>query len=155
MALPWLALILALCLTSGFALVVYFETCDPAAAGFLQTTDQLMPYLTTYLFQDFPGVSAVYVSGAFAGSLSTVSSSLSSMANVIVNDFLSPYTQHMTERRQLLICKLLVVLIGVFCIGFAYMAEKLQGGILEAALSINGIDAVFVDCQNFCTAYSV
>ena len=105
MALPWLALILALCLTSGFALVAYFETCDPAAAEFLETTDQLMPYLTTFLFQDYPGVSAVYISGAFAGSLSTVSSSLSSMANVIVNDFLAPYTQHYTERRQLLICK--------------------------------------------------
>lgn len=139
MALPWLALILTLCLTSGFAMLKYYESCDPAAAGFLDTTDQLMPYLTTYLFQDYPGVSAVYVSGAFAGSLSTVSSTLSSMSNVIVNDFLAPYTHHLSERRQLLICKLLVVFIGMCCIGFAYMAEELQGGILEAALSINGI----------------
>ena len=101
--------------------------------------DQLMPYLTTYLFRDYPGVSAVYVSGAFAGSLSTVSSNLSSMANVVVNDFLQPYTKKMSERRQLLICKILVVVIGVVCIGFAYMAGTLQGGILEAALSIGGI----------------
>ena len=54
----------------------YFEGCDPAAAGLLDTTDQLMPYLTTYMFQDMPGVSAIYVSGAFAGALSTVSSNL-------------------------------------------------------------------------------
>ena len=70
MALPFLGLVLFLCLTSGYALLVYFKSCDPAAVGFLETTDQLMPYLTTYLFEDFPGVSAIYVSGAFAGSLS-------------------------------------------------------------------------------------
>ena len=83
-----------------------------------------MPYLTTFLFQKFPGVSAVYVSGAFAGSLSTVSSNLSSMANVIVNDFLSTYTKKYSERTQLWICKGLVILIGAVCIGFAFMGES-------------------------------
>ena len=78
-SLPWLVLIITLCMTSGWAMFAYFEHCDPAAAGLLDTSDQLMPYLTTFMFQDMPGVSAVYVSGAFAGALSTVSSNLRSL----------------------------------------------------------------------------
>ena len=71
------------------------------SAGLLDTTDQLMPYLTTFLFTDMPGVSAVYVSGAFAGALSTVSSNLSSMSNVFVNDFLHTWTHKKSEKFQI------------------------------------------------------
>ena len=105
MSIVWLATIITFCLTSGFALIVYYELCDPAAAGFLETTDQLMPWLTTYLFQDNAGVSAIYVSGAFAASLSTVSSALSSMANALVSDFLYQWTNKLSENKQLIVCK--------------------------------------------------
>lgn len=81
-----------------------------------------------------PGVSAVYVSGAFAGALSTVSSNLSSMANVVVNDFLAKYTQKRGERFQIMLNKSLIVLIGAACIGFGYLSNALPGGIIEAAL---------------------
>ena len=104
-------------------MAVYYETCDPAKAGLLDTTDQLMPYLTTYIFQEMPGVSAVYVSGAFAGALSTVSSNLSSMSNVFINDFLAKYIEHKNENFQIMISKLLIVLTGAFCIGFGYLSE--------------------------------
>ena len=75
------------------------------SAGLLDTTDQLMPYLTTFLFTDMPGVSAVYVSGAFAGALSTVSSNLSSMSNVFVNDFLHTWTHKKSEKFQIALRK--------------------------------------------------
>jgi len=98
-----------------------------------------MPWLTTYLFQENAGVSAIYVSGAFAASLSTVSSALSSMANALVSDFLYHWTNKLSEKKQLIICKSLVLFLGGCCIGFAYMAASLRGGILEAALAIPAI----------------
>ena len=73
-AIPSIMIVLTLCLTSGFAMYAYYEHCDPYSAHLLERGDQLMPYLTTYVFQDYPGVAAIYVSGAFAGALSTVSS---------------------------------------------------------------------------------
>ncbi|CBY13367.1 unnamed protein product [Oikopleura dioica] len=139
MSIVWFATIITFCLTSGFALIIYYELCDPAAAGFLETTDQLMPWLTTYLFQENAGVSAIYVSGAFAASLSTVSSALSSMANALISDFLYHWTNKLSEKKQLIICKSLVLFLGGCCIGFAYMAASLRGGILEAALAIPAI----------------
>ena len=74
LAIPSIMIVLTLCLTSGYAMAVYFESCDPFSAKLLDDSDQLMPYLTTYVFQAMPGVAAIYVSGAFAGALSTVSS---------------------------------------------------------------------------------
>ena len=74
LAIPSIIAVMSLCLTSGFAMYAYYEQCDPYAAGLLERGDQLMPYLTTYVFQAMPGVAAIYVSGAFAGALSTVSS---------------------------------------------------------------------------------
>ena len=61
------------------------------------------------------------------------------MANVVVNDFLAKYTQKRGERFQILLNKLLIVFIGACCIGFGYLSNALPGGIIEAALSINGI----------------
>ena len=52
----------------------YYEQCDPSKAQLIELDDQLMPYLTTWVFKSMPGVAAIYVSGAFAGALSTVSS---------------------------------------------------------------------------------
>ena len=69
MAIGWLSIILMSCLFTGYTLVYYYELCDPAAAGFLESTDQLMPFLTNFLFVEYPGLSAIYISGAFAGSL--------------------------------------------------------------------------------------
>ena len=51
LAIPWVATIIGLCLTSGYAMYSYFEVCDPNKAGLLSSTDQLMPYLTTWLFE--------------------------------------------------------------------------------------------------------
>ena len=121
-----------------------------------------MPYLTTYLFTDMPGVSAVYVSGAFAGALSTVSSNLSSMSNVFVNDFLYTWTSKKSEKFQIALrnefqflkiseenfwnknfgilgSKILVVVIGGMAIGFAYLSKVLPSTILEAVLSIRSV----------------
>ena len=41
-SLPFLATIITLCLTSGFAMATYYQTCDPASAGLLDASDQLM-----------------------------------------------------------------------------------------------------------------
>ena len=61
------------------------------------------------------------------------------MANVVVNDFLAKYTQKKGEKFQIFLNKCLIVLIGGACIGFGYLSNALPGGIIEAALSINGI----------------
>ena len=58
-------------------------------------TDQLVPYLALDIFRSYPGLAGVYVSGAYSGTLSTVSSGVNSMATVIVNDFVMPNEKYL------------------------------------------------------------
>ena len=61
------------------------------------------------------------------------------MANALVSDFLFRWTDKLSENKQLIVCKSIVLILGGCCIGFAYMAASLRGGILEAALAIPAI----------------
>ena len=138
--------IVTLCCLTGAVLYRFNSCCDPLQAGWLTSTDQLVPYLAIEQFQDFPGVAGLYISGAYCGCLSTVSSGINSMATVIVTDFVKPAEGFFksccnftaTERFYLILSKVLSVLLGLACIGFAYIASNL-GGILQASLSINNI----------------
>ena len=137
LAIPSIAAILILCMTSGFAMIAYYGQCDPHAAGLLLKNDQLMPYLTTYLFQSMPGIASIYISGAFAGALSTVSSYIrysnnqqiksqvkfSSLATVIVNDLLKSKMDNPSEATLLFVNKILIIVLGAAGIGFSYLGH--------------------------------
>ena len=64
------------------------ECCDPYKAGWVDSTDQLVPYLTTIIFKKSPGLAGLYVSAVFCGTLSTVSSGINSMSTCLVTDFI-------------------------------------------------------------------
>ena len=79
-------------LLCGLVAYAYFEKCDPLEAGWVSAIDQIIPYLSIYLFAEkYPGVAGIYLSGVFGASLSTISSGLNSQATVIVEDFVKPY----------------------------------------------------------------
>lgn len=82
----------------------------------------MVPYLALDLFENLPGLSGLYIAGAYCGALSTVSSGINSMATVIVTDFLRPVLQETkTERFYLWTAKILSVILGLSSISFAYM----------------------------------
>ncbi|CAG5102523.1 Oidioi.mRNA.OKI2018_I69.chr1.g340.t1.cds [Oikopleura dioica] len=70
--------------------------------------------------------------------LSTVSSGINSMTTVAITDFIQPRLPHKSDVFFTRLSKLLTVLFGIACIGFAYIAANL-GGVLQAALSVNGM----------------
>jgi len=138
--------IMVICGLTGAVLYRFYACCDPLKAGWVESSDQLVPYLAIEQFQDYPGVAGLYIAGAYCGCLSTVSSCINSMATVIVTDFIAPnefsIERHLnfklTERVYLFLSKLLSVALGLTCIGFAYLAANL-GGILQAAFSISNV----------------
>ena len=84
----FICIILVLAGFTGAILYMYNACCDPLRAGYLDSTDQLVPYLAVNLFHDWPGVAGLYIAGAYCGALSTVSSGINSMATVIITDFI-------------------------------------------------------------------
>jgi len=134
----FISAIVMLAAMAGMVLFKYNECCDPHKAGWVDSTDQLVPYLAVTVFKASPGVAGLYVSGAFSGTLSTVSSGINSMTTCLVTDIIRPNFAEKSEKFYTWLSKGTSVLFGLLCIAFSYIAANL-GGILQAALSINGM----------------
>ena len=93
----FICIILVLAGFTGAILYKYNACCDPLRAGYLDSTDQLVPYLAVNLFHDWPGVAGLYIAGAYCGALSTVSSGINSMATVIITDFIKIWSSNFDE----------------------------------------------------------
>ena len=78
------------------------------------------------IFKATPGVAGLYVSGAFAGTLSTVSSGINSMTTCLVTDIIRPNEKFIfcsaegkSERFYTWLSKIMSLIFGLLCIGFA------------------------------------
>ena len=116
----------------------YYENCDPVTAGWVNRWDQLTPYLTIDTLLQFPGVCGLYMASAFAGTLSTASSGMNGCSTVLVQDFIRPFTSY-KERTYTLISKVVAFVFGVLIMAFAFIVDFLPSGVLQAAMSINGM----------------
>ncbi|KAE8615071.1 hypothetical protein XENTR_v10008401 [Xenopus tropicalis] len=130
--------ILACAVLSGLAMYSIYKDCDPWTAQFVSAPDQLMPYLSLDILRDYPGLPGLFVSCAYSGTLSTVSSSINALAAVTVEDLIKPYFRSLSETKMSWISKGTSLIYGAICIAMAGLAS-LMGGLLQAALSIFGM----------------
>ncbi|KRF98886.1 uncharacterized protein Dwil_GK27579 [Drosophila willistoni] len=141
--LPILCLLSVSTCFSGLCIYWYYKNCDPVLEGRVGSRDQVMPLFVVDTMSQYTGLSGLFVSGIFCASLSTISSAISSLAAVTLEDYLKPLIRGLTQRtlndqQSLLYSKLLSVFFGAVCIGLAFLAGSF-GGLLQAALSIFGI----------------
>ncbi|XP_078481188.1 sodium-coupled monocarboxylate transporter 2-like [Ciona intestinalis] len=123
---------------TGCAMYVYYETCDPVLNGEVVKPDQLLPHLVVDIFQEVPGMAGLFVSAAFSGTLSTVSSGINSLAALLLEDFILPRKPNLNQVMQLTISKFTVVSFGgiVFC--FAMLIEKIGATVIQIGFTIAG-----------------
>uniref|UniRef100_A0AAQ4P9N3 Solute carrier family 5 member 8 n=1 Tax=Gasterosteus aculeatus aculeatus TaxID=481459 RepID=A0AAQ4P9N3_GASAC len=122
---------------AGMCLFSVYKKCDPWTARRVSQPDQLMPYLVMDLLGDYPGLPGLGIDLEKCHFVNVLSSSISALAAVTVEDLIKPYTK-MSERHLAWTSKGLSVLYGVLCIGMAGLAS-LMGGALQAVISIFGI----------------
>uniref|UniRef100_A0A8C7DGU5 Solute carrier family 5 member 8, like n=1 Tax=Oncorhynchus kisutch TaxID=8019 RepID=A0A8C7DGU5_ONCKI len=132
----WLTVSLAV--FSGLTMYSIYKDCDPFTNGDVGAVDQLLPYLVMDILAAYPGVPGLFVSAAYSGTLSTVSSSINALVAVTVEDFVRPVWKNLTEKQVSWINMGLSIFFGFLCIGMAAIAS-LMGSILQAALSIFGM----------------
>ncbi|XP_038633716.1 sodium-coupled monocarboxylate transporter 1-like isoform X3 [Scyliorhinus canicula] len=142
--LNWIGMIIVLTIACLCGLVMYavYETCDPIKTNKISNSNQLMPLLVVEILNQTPGVAGLFVAGAYSGTLSTISSGISAMAAVLVEDFIKPIWKpwgQLSNGKKTLISKLLAMIFGLATIGLAGVASLLQGNIIQASLSIAGI----------------
>ncbi|XP_077983129.1 sodium-coupled monocarboxylate transporter 1-like [Glandiceps talaboti] len=135
---PGLVLIMALATCSGLAMYAKYHDCDPYFAGYIQATDQLMPYFVMDILRFLPGLPGLFVSCMFSGALSTVSSGLNALAAATGEDCIRQIWKNMPEEKYARITKGLALFYGLFCVFMAWVSSQL-GGVLQVSLSIFGM----------------
>lgn len=141
--LPILCLLSISTCFSGLCIYWYYRNCDPVLEGRVSSRDQVMPLFVVDTMGDYTGLAGLFVSGIFCASLSTISSAISSLAAVTLEDYLKPLIRccakrNLNDRQTLWYSKLLSVFYGALCVGMAFLSGTI-GGLLQAALSIFGI----------------
>merc|ERR1712226_1527782 len=50
---------------AGLVMFAYFSKCDPYEIGWVEKSDQLIPYLVTEIFDDLPGLAGLYIASIY------------------------------------------------------------------------------------------
>ncbi|XP_076803007.1 sodium-coupled monocarboxylate transporter 1-like [Clavelina lepadiformis] len=132
-----LVLLTVLGITCGLITYAYYHNCDPLSYGFVEKPDQLLPYLVLDIFQNYPGMPGLFIACVYSGSLSTVSTAITAMSSVTVQDFLKP-TFDWSDETFTWISRGMIIFYGGICILFAYLASSL-GQVLQAVISVLGL----------------
>ncbi|XP_076800752.1 sodium-coupled monocarboxylate transporter 1-like isoform X2 [Clavelina lepadiformis] len=123
---------------TGCAAYAYFENCDPLKYGRITKKDQFVAVLISDVFSDVPGMAGLFVSAAFSGTLSSVSSGINSLGALILEDFVIPRKPQLSNRKKVLISKITGVLLGFLTALVAFSVQTLGGTIVSIISSING-----------------
>jgi SSS family solute:Na+ symporter len=105
---------------------------DPSLSG-----DELF---ATFVVDQLPtGLSGLVIAGIFAAAMSTVSSSLNSLASAATHDFYAPITRRDDARHLLAVGRLATVAWAVVLAGGALAFQSRDQPVVELALSISSI----------------
>jgi solute:Na+ symporter, SSS family len=119
----------------GVMLFVFYQHFPLAHE--LDRVDRIFPIFIVE--QMPPGISGLVIAAIFAAAMSTLSSSLNSLASSSVNDFYRNYfARDKSDSHYLKISRLLTLLWGAVLIGISMLARH-WGELLEAGLTITGI----------------
>ena len=107
----------------GTALWVYFrqhpEVLDPTLQN-----EAILPLFVTL---EFPvGLKGVLIAGIFAAAMSSLDSSINSVASVIVNDYYRRYIPRVTEARAFFAARLVTLLFGIIGTAVAFYAARIN-----------------------------
>ncbi|XP_016281242.1 sodium-coupled monocarboxylate transporter 1-like isoform X1 [Monodelphis domestica] len=122
----------------GLALYSMYRGCDPYEGHKISSRHELMPYLALNILRAHRGLSGLFVSAAYSGTLSTVSSSINALAVVTIEDLIKPHLNQPSLRSLSLISKATCFFYGMVCVAMAGFAS-IMGSLLEATVKIFGM----------------
>lgn len=116
-------LIAAVVTLAGVSIFAYFhaypEQLDPG-----MTNAQVVPL---FIVQRLPvGIAGLIIAALFAASMSTLSSSMNSVATLIAEDFYRRINKNSTDRQRLFLMKAGSILVGCVGTGMAYFMAQLE-----------------------------
>ncbi|XP_059617498.1 sodium-coupled monocarboxylate transporter 1-like [Phlebotomus argentipes] len=128
------------CIFVGLIIYAKYETCDPYSMGVVAKLDQILPYFIMDVGAKIPGLPGIFIAGIFSAALSSMSSSLNTLAGTIYEDFLRHRFPKASEKQASSTMKIIVVILGVIQLACVFVVERM-GTIFYLTLAINGITA--------------
>jgi Na+/proline symporter len=111
----------------GTALFVYYRV-HPEQLNPNLPADAILPW---FMMQALPaGIAGLVLAGLFAAAQSTLSSSMHSMATVLMVDFYRPFRPNVSEHRQLRLARIFTMLLGLLGTGLALVMATFNIGSL-------------------------
>ncbi|XP_060065847.1 sodium-dependent multivitamin transporter-like [Ylistrum balloti] len=146
---PAFLLTMSLACGEGLVAYAYFTSkgCDPLKSKIVPNPNQLLPYMVVNIFQNFPGMSGMFLAAVVSASLSSVSSSLASMSSITHEDFIKPHFPRLSDTTVTLLSKFSVVIYGIVGISISFMVAEFPGSVFKVAssmLSVFGVPVVGV-----------
>ena len=139
---PGLLLLVVMSVMNGVIMFAYYHTCDPVAMKRVLKRDQLFPLFIVDIVGNIPGLPGLLLASLFSGALSTISSGLSAISAVFVEDFVVPYTRKpLSDKTQLVISRIVVVAIAVIQYFIAGGIAQLGGLIVQLITQVTSLIA--------------
>ena len=136
---PLIFLAYFVAMSVGWVAFAYFadKNCDPLVAGDISNVNQLLPHFLVTVV-DYPGIPGLFFAAVVCASLSSVSSSVNSVAAVLWDDCFKGFFPNWSELKKATFLKVLAVLFGIICLGGAYIFLYVGGTLISIAISIFG-----------------
>ncbi|XP_066905537.1 uncharacterized protein [Halyomorpha halys] len=143
----WVALIMCIGIViikfvttfSGLIMYTKYGDCDPMVTKQIQKSGQLLPFYVMDVAAEYPGLAGMFLSGVVCTALSTMSTSLNTVAGTLYQDFIKPLMPLDTKDSTAnLIMKTIVIVFGIICTLLVLVVEQL-GTIIQISISLQGV----------------
>uniref|UniRef100_A0A1B6L9V3 Sodium/solute symporter n=1 Tax=Graphocephala atropunctata TaxID=36148 RepID=A0A1B6L9V3_9HEMI len=127
-------------ISMGMILYARYHGCDPVATGEIKKTGQMLPLFVTEITSNYPGLAGLFVSGVLSAALSSMSSSINTMAGTLYEDIVEFVYRGKkpSEAKQSFIMKVMTLLLGLLCVLLVLLVEKTES-IFQLGMSLSGI----------------
>ncbi|XP_071161108.1 sodium-dependent multivitamin transporter-like [Mytilus edulis] len=128
---------LSLATLEGVVAYAYYTSirCDPLTSKRIQNPNQIIPYMVLDIFRNLPGMSGLFMASLFSASLSTMSSGLSSLSAMTVEDYIKPF-HNLSDKKLTAIAKLSVPFYGLLSVAVSFMIAEIPGPMSQITTSI-------------------
>jgi solute:Na+ symporter, SSS family len=115
----------------------FYRVTGEKLPAYITKGDQVFPYfITTHLP---PGIAGLFMAALFGAAMANLSSDFNSLAAVGVEDYYRIARPAATERRRLLVAKIIVALCGALCVIVATALAHTNGSALSLWYTVSAI----------------
>ncbi|KAI0990197.1 hypothetical protein GJ496_007133, partial [Pomphorhynchus laevis] len=127
-----------ICMLIGMVMYAYYKSCDPYLNGTIAKYDLILPLFVTEIIGSIPGFTGLLLATICSGTMSSVSSSLNSMAAVVLYDFIKPFSKSTNFTHWVMVLRIITVILGLVSFALTFFISRVPF-VLQAALSILGM----------------